>query len=64
MVRDNAPEVYGSVTAVRVLVGVLCAAMAAAIILITLLILRREGRELMAVEQAIGRLGDLNLSSD
>ena len=38
--------------------------MAAAIILITLLILRREGRELMAVEQAIGRLGDLNLSSD
>ena len=64
MVRDSASEVYGSVTAVRVLVGVLCAAMAAAIILITLLILRREGRELMAVEQAIDRLGDLNLSSD
>ncbi len=64
MVRDNAAEVYAAVTNVRVLVGVLCAAMAAAIILITLLILRREGRDLMTVERAIGRLGDLNLSAD
>ncbi|USF28516.1 hypothetical protein N510_003478 [Firmicutes bacterium ASF500] len=64
MVRDNASEVYASVTAVRILVGVLCAVMAAAVILITLLILRREGRELMVVERAIGRLGDLNLSDD
>ena len=64
MVRDSAAEVYSSVTQVRFIVGVLCAFMAAAIILITLLILRREGRELMVVEQAIGRLGDLNLSAD
>ncbi len=64
MVRDSATEVYGSVTSVRIIVGVLCAVMAAAIILITLLILHREGRELMAVERAIGRLGDLNLSAD
>ena len=64
MVRDSATEVYGSVTTVRFLVGVLCAGMAAAIILITLFILRREGRELMVVERAIGRLGDLNLSAD
>ena len=64
MVRDSAAEVYGSVTTVRVLVGVLCAVMAAAIILLTLLLLRREGRELMVVERAIGRLGDLNLSAD
>ena len=64
MVRNNAAQVYASVTTVRVLVGVLCAAMAAAVILVTLLILRREGRELMAVERAIGRLGDLNLSAD
>ncbi len=35
-----------------------------AVVLITLLILRREGRELMAVERAISRLGDLNLSAD
>lgn len=64
MVRDSAAEVYSAVTTVRVLVGVLCAAMAAAIILITLLILRREGRNLMAVERAISHLGDLNLSAD
>ena len=64
MVRDSAAEVYGSVATVRILVGVLCAVMAVAIILVTLLILRREGRELMAVEQAISRLGDLNLSAD
>lgn len=64
MVRDNAAEVYATVTTVRILVGVLCAAMAAAVILITLLMLRREGRDLMVVEQAIGRLGDLNLSAD
>ena len=64
MVRDSAAEVYGSVTKVRVLVGVLCAVMAAAVILITLLILHREGRELMTVERAISSLGDLNLSAD
>ncbi|NCE64818.1 methyl-accepting chemotaxis protein [Pseudoflavonifractor sp. 524-17] len=64
MVRDNAAEVYAAVTTVRILVGVLCAAMAAAVILITLLILRREGRDLMAVERAIDRLGELNLSAD
>ena len=64
MVRDNATEVYGTVTNVRILVGVLCAITAAAVILLTLLLLRREGRELMVVERAIGRLGDLNLSSD
>lgn len=64
MVRDNVSEVYATVTTVRVLVGVLCAVMAAAIILITLLILRREGRDLMAVERAIACLGELNLSAD
>lgn len=51
-------------TTVRVLVGVLCAVMAAAIILVTLLILRREGRNLMTVERALSRLGGLNLSAD
>ncbi len=64
MVRDSASEVYGTVTMVRLLVGALCALMAAAIILVTVLILRREGKELMAVERAISRLGDLNLSAD
>lgn len=64
MVRANAAEVYASVANVRILVGMLCAGMAAAIILFTLLLLRREGRELMVVERAISRLGDLNLSAD
>lgn len=64
MVRDSATEVYGSVAAVRILVGILCAAMAVAIILVTLLILHREGKHLLVVERAIGRLGDLNLSTD
>jgi methyl-accepting chemotaxis protein len=64
MVRDSVSEVYGSVMAVRLIVGALCAVMAVAVIFITLLILRREGRELMVVERAIGRLGDLNLSAD
>lgn len=64
MVRDNAVEVYRSVTSVRILVGALCAVTAAAVILLTLLLLRREGKELMVVERAIGRLGDLNLSAD
>ena len=64
MVRDNATEVYAAVLNVRILVGVLCAAVGVAVILLTLLILRRESRELMVVERAIGRLGDLNLSAD
>ena len=64
MVRDNATEVYGSVTMVRLWAAALCAVIAAAVILLTLLLLRREGRELMVVERAIGRLGDLNLSAD
>ena len=49
MVRDSVTEVYGAVTTVRIIVGILCAIVATAIILITLLILYREGRELMVV---------------
>lgn len=64
MVRDNATEVYAAVSKVRTVVGTLCAAMAAVIVLITLLILYRESRELMTVERAISSLGDLNLSAD
>lgn len=64
MVRDNTSEVYGKVADVRITVGILCAAVAAAIILMTLLILHREGRELMVIENAIRRLGDLELSAD
>ena len=54
----------GIFTTFITLVGVLCAVMAVAVILFTLLLLHREGRELMVVERAIGHLGDLNLSAD
>lgn len=64
MVRDSVTEVYGAVTTVRIIVGILCAIVATAIILITLFILYREGKELMVVERAIGHLGELNLSAD
>ncbi len=64
MVRDDESEVYGKVVTVRVTVGILCASVAAVIILVTLLILYREGRELMAMERAIRRLGNLELSAD
>lgn len=64
MVRDSASEVFGAVVKVRIVVGILCAVVAAVIILVTLLILYCEGKELMTVERAIGRLGELNLSAD
>lgn len=64
MVHDNVKEVYKEVDTVRGTVGILCAAVAAVIILVTLLILYREGRELMIMEGAIGRLGNLELSAD
>ncbi len=64
MVRDSAAEVYGAVAEVRIVVGTICAAVAAVIILVTLLILYRQGKELMAVERAIRHLGGMNLSAD
>lgn len=64
MVRNNETEVYGSVSTVRVLVGALCAGMGVVITFITLLILHREGKELMTVERSLRSLGDLNLSAD
>ena len=64
MVRDSADEVYSAVETVRIVVGALCTAVAAAVILVTLIILHRQGKELMAVESAIRRLGNLELSAD
>lgn len=64
MVHDDATEVYREVETVRSTVGILCTAVASVIILATLLILYREGRELMIMESAIRRLGNLELSAD
>ena len=44
--------------------GTVCAAVAVVIILVTLLILYRQGKELMAVERAIRCLGSLSLTAD
>ncbi len=64
MVHDSTAEVYEKVFTVRDTVGILCAMVAAVIMLATLLILHREGRELMVMERAIRRLGNLELSAD
>lgn len=64
MVHDDAAEVYAEVSVVRDSVGILCAIVAVIIILVMLLILYREGRELMTMERAIRRLGNLELSAD
>lgn len=64
MVHDSESEVYGAVAKVRVVVGMLCAAVTAAVIFVTLLILYQVGRELMVVESAIRHLGNLDLSAD
>ncbi len=64
MVRDSAAEVYGAVTSVRIVIGTLCTIVAAMIILVTVFILYRQGKELMVVESAIRNLGQLNLSAD
>lgn len=64
IVRDSASEVYGPVKSVRIVVGSLCAAVAAVIIFVMVFILYRQGKELMAVESAIGHLGNLDLSAD
>lgn len=64
MVRDSEAEVYGAVAKVRVVVGMLCTAVTAAVIFVTLLILYRVGKELMVVEGAIRHLGNLDLSAD
>lgn len=64
MVHDDAAEVYANVEIVRNTVGILCLTVAVAVILVMLLILYREGRELMTMEHAIQRLGNLELAAD
>ncbi len=64
MVHDSESEVYGAVAKVRVVVGMLCAAVTAAVIFVTLLILYQVGKELMVVESSIRHLGNLDLSAD
>ncbi len=64
MVRDSTAEVYSEVEMIRSSVGVLCASVGVIIVLVTLFILFMEGRELMVMEHAIQRLGNLELTAD
>lgn len=64
IVHDSAAEVYAEVKVVRAAVGVLCVGVGAVIVFVTLLILFMEGRELMVMEHAIQRLGNLELTAD
>lgn len=64
MVQADSAEVYSSVIKVRRIIGIACAVVAAVIILVTLFILRRTGKELMAVEQAIAGLSEFDLAAD
>ncbi len=64
MVQDGFEEVYQPVATVRLVTGSACAAVAVLIICVTLLILRRTGKELMIVERAISDMSEFNLSAD
>ncbi len=64
MVQADYSEVYSSAINVRILMAIACSVIAAFIILTTLLILRKTGKELMIVEYAISDLSELNLSAD
>ncbi len=64
MVRDSQGEIFYSVYQLQTLAGIVCALVAVLIIVVTLLRLRRVGRDLMDVEQAMDHLGQLELSGD
>jgi methyl-accepting chemotaxis protein len=64
MVQAGFDEVYHSVTAMRLLTGSACAVVTMLIILVIVLVLRRTGKELMIVENAISSLSQFSLSAD
>ena len=64
MIQDDYSEVYSSVSSVRISMGVTCAVVVAFIILATLAILSRTGKELMIMENAISALSEFDLSAD
>lgn len=64
MVRDNTSEVYHTLSATRLTVGLICAAVTVLIILCLILMMRRVERNLLMVENAISRLGRLELEAD
>ena len=64
MIRDNTAEVYHTLAVTRLTVGLVCAAVTALIILCLILMMRRVGRNLVTVENAISKLGRMELAAD
>ncbi len=64
MVQADYSKVYSSVSRVRILMGAACAVVAVLIMLVSIAILKKTGKELMAVEKAIAGLSEFNLSAD
>ncbi len=64
MVRDSQSEIFQSVYQLQMLAGIVCALAAVLIIVVSLLRLRRVGRDLMDVEQVMEHLGRLELRGD
>ncbi len=64
MVQAEDSKVYGSVMTVRVLMGAACAGVAVIIILATLAVLNKTGKELLVVEKAISRFSEFDLEAD
>ncbi len=64
MVRDSQGEIFRSMYQLQMLAGIVCILVAVLIILVSLLRLRRVGRDLMDVERAMDHLGRLELSRD
>lgn len=64
MIENNYSEVYRSVAVVRQLMSAVCAAVTIIIILVTLAILNRTGKELIVVENAISSLSEFDLYAD
>lgn len=61
MVRNNTEEVYHTANDIRLKVGLFCGAITLLIILCLIWMMRRVGRNLVTVENAIERLGRLDL---
>ncbi len=64
IVRDSTDEVYHILGDTMLMVGLICAAVTALIVLCLVLMMRRVGKNLMTVENAISRLGQLDLKAD
>lgn len=64
MIRNSTDEVYAVLGIVNLMIGLVCAAVAAFIVIFLVIVMSRVGKRLVKVESAIGRLGQLELETD